>query len=148
MPAKLTYEDYLALAAKCGVEFLHQEDELPFNVDTNALWRDIQSGQTFRRTYHIMQDQFRNGEPTSPQERFRKEYLPDFYKLAEKLGIEFIYDPTVDVCPASTKDYCKWRGRNGNVVIASYHQLAYQDIPAKVKAELGLDDRVAIPEEV
>lgn len=139
MPAKIEYQDYLSLAARAGVEFLHKPDELPPTVDHNALWRDRLSGQTFRRTYHTMQDQLNNGEPASPGERFRREYLQNYYDLADQLGIEFLYDPAVDVAPSDTKDYVKWRGKNGDVVIASYHQLGYQRIPAKIVRELGLE---------
>lgn len=138
---KVGYDDYLREAEKHQLRFLHAPDQLPDRKEEPALWQCRITGQIFARSYaNVLADEY-----PSPGQKFIHDYLPKFNERAAELGIEFLYDPATDYAPASVKDPCKWRGPNGNVVVASYYDLAYGYIKQALKDKLGISDALIQP---
>lgn len=57
----------------------------------------------------------------------------DYHKLARKLKITFL-----GPLPPNNKTKTSWRGRTGNVVDASYHDLSYNGPKQSLIMELGI----------
>lgn len=133
---KIGYDDYLRLANEKELNFLHRADELPPDRSAHALWQCRRTGEIIARSYHQV---LTGGDTGSHGQNFLIEYIPKYRELASQLGIEFLFDETVDVGPSNTKSPVKWRGANGDVVVTSYHSLAYGKITKKLAEALGLE---------
>lgn len=61
-----------------------------------------------------------------------------YKNLASRLNIIFLYDPNIEFFPITTKIPCRWRSRNGELVVASYHDLGYNIITSERRSQLGI----------
>lgn len=135
---KVGYQDYIILAHNKNLIFLHNPDELPDSRTTPALWQCRLTGEIFKRSYHnVMHDDY-----PSPGQKFAADHLPKYWERAAQLGIEFLFNPELDKAPSDSRQPMKWRGRNGNVVIAGYDELTYRPITHKLMTALGLTEEV------
>lgn len=133
---KVDYTDYLRVAHENSLRFLHDPDELPLHRTDKALWQCLVTGLPFARSYHhVLADPY-----PSPGQMYWAQYGHLYRETADKLGIEFVFDETVDLAPGSTKQPVKWRGKSGRIVVTDLASLAYRPITKKLKEQLGLAD--------
>lgn len=139
---KVGYDDYLRLAVEKNLKFLHGPDEIPSDRLDRALWQCRVTGEIESRSYHsVLTDKSPFG---SHGQKFVHEFIPKYRELAQELGIELLFDPTVDIGPRHTKTPVKWRGKTGHVVVASYHELGYGKIKESLAERLGILDAEAV----
>ena len=152
MPRKLTIDDYKRAGATKGLDFIgeiHDPAELhrlgtEFDYYAHGSLPSSSSESTYWRcrvTGKIIHKQLATVHRREYGSRYQREFWGTFrrYKnLAKKLGIAFLYDPDKEFFPATTKDRCRWLGRNGKEVLVSYHHLGYDFIAAETKELLGL----------
>ena len=128
----LTYLDYRKAAEEKNLEFI--APTVPSGVFVRTKWRCKLTGIVMTKSYLAV----KNAEYGSRYQRTYPEMLERYHALADALGIEFLYEEGKDYFPATNKSPCKWRGQNGRVVEATYHQLAYGQIPQHLIEALGL----------
>lgn len=139
-----SYSDYLRLAKEKNVTFL--EPRAPKGTRVTVSWRCNVTGVTVKRSFDSMQAKEYGS-------RYQEEYpkqLQMYLDLAERLGIEFVYDPNPnrinrkpdEYFPATTKTECYWRGRDGQIVKCAYRNLAYPTTSSRL-----IREKLGIPEE-
>ena len=152
MPRGLQHEDYAAAAAAKNLDFigeLYDKKELlrlssefdyyvhgsiPAYAVDSTNWRCRLTGKIMNKRIAVVK-RSRYGS------RYQREFW-DFHakykKLAQRLGILFLYDPAIEFFPVTTKTPCRWRGREGQLVLACYHDLGYNFITTDLRGQLGL----------
>lgn len=129
----LSLKDYISLAQACNLEFIG-----PMPVDSSdatPAWRCLITGLVQHKSYNAVKATYPYG---NRYQRDFKQQLDKYTTLAKHLGIEFIHEK--GKFPYNVKVVCSWRGRNGNIVRCSYHDLAYQTIPRRLLEELGIEN--------
>lgn len=143
--ARLTMEDYVKMANSKGLVFTGRV--APSSVNTTTRWQCRLTGVEMNKKYtSVKQSEF-----GSTYQRTYHESLEKYEELADRLGITFMYEPghesklpsnktKFQLFPPTTKDISYWKGPSGEVVAATYHQLAYGDkIPNHIANALGID---------
>jgi hypothetical protein len=96
------------------------EGPLPARVTDKTNWTCLRCGKKHFKTYRALclrPNGCRCGSATT--------HNPSKYQeAAAKLGIEFI--PTSGLLPPNTKTKTQWRGPSGEIVSATYHEIAYK----------------------
>lgn len=154
MPKRLTIEDYRQYGEEHDLDFIgeiYDPDQLermerdvnylvvgdiPDSALTPTNWRCKLTGKIInKRVSAVYRSEYGSRyQRTFEEEKTIKKYL----RLAQKLGIEFLWDPETEFFPATTKDKCRWRGPDGNVFYASYHDLGYGVITSTTASRIGL----------
>lgn len=137
--APVAYEHYMARGHANQLRLLMQPDELPDNLDYPVLWQCLVTGSIESRAYHALPKRAgEKGPDGKPQygshgQFYWANYRQDYYVLAEKLGIEFVYDETHDYAPSSTRSDVKWRNALGQIFVVSIHKLKHGKMPKYLK---------------
>lgn len=142
--ARLTMQDYVDMADEKGLVFTGRV--APASVNTTTRWQCRLTGDVMNKKYTSV----KQAEFGSTYQRTYYESLANYKALAERLGIEFLYEEghearlpskknRYQLFPKTTKDISYWRGPSGRIVEATYHQLAYgEKIPNAVADGLGI----------
>ena len=152
---RLTIDDYTKLADEKNLDFIgeiHDEKTLnrleiefdfhicgapPHYATDPTYWRCRLTGKVMKKAIVAVQ---RNEYGS----RYQRVFWGDdgtyqkYKNLADKLGITFLYDPDKEFFPATTKNACRWRGRDGAIVIVSYHDIGYDAVAAEWQSRLGI----------
>jgi hypothetical protein len=154
MPKRLTLADYQEEAAAKNLDFIGEiydedvrqqlesdpdyivEGPIPEYTTAPTWWRCKLTGKLMYKRLSSIQ----RGTHGSRYQRDFYETLRKYQKLAQSLEIEFLYNPATEFFPATTKDKCRWRGADGEIVVASYRDLGYGFIKEENIERLGLED--------
>lgn len=135
MGQAITYDDYQQYAADNHLKLKFTADQMPISLRHQVIWQCMITGQIFARSWHHMQG---NDYPSQGQ-RYWKEKRVSYYDTAMRLGLEFIFDPEIDYAPDSIKAPVKWKNKEGRIVVASFHQVGYENIKVPLREALLLN---------
>ena len=149
----LQHQDYVAAAAAKNLDFigeLYDKKQLlrlatEFDYYVYGPTPDYSINATnwrCRLTGKIMNKQIAVVKRSKYGSRYQREFWDTHEKykqLAQRLGILFLYDPASEFFPVTTKTPCRWRGREGQLVLASYHDLGYDIITVDRRTQLGIE---------
>lgn len=137
----ISYEHYLAKGQANHLRLLMRPEQLPESLFTPVLWQCLLTGSIEDRSYHAIPNfPGEKGKYGSHGQLYWANYSQEYKTLAQKLGIEFLYDEIYDFAPSDTRSPVKWRGRTGNVVTASLHKLKYGKMPHYLRLLLAISD--------
>jgi len=155
MPRGLQLESYVAVGAAKDLDFIgeiYDKSELlrlatefgyyvcggtPRYAVNSTNWRCRLTGKIMNKQIAVV----KRAEFGSRYQREFWETRDKYNALAERLGIIFLYNPGIEFFPVTTKTPCRWRGRDGSLVIASYHDLGYDIITVNRRSQLGIEAR-------
>lgn len=124
----LQRSDYEALAKKRELIFL--DNTVPYDTRVPCNWKCIHCGSEKAISYRSLK-----AASVGCMCQSAKSFTEaDYHKLGESLGI--MWEP--DIFPKNTKTPTFWRGTNGKLVMASYHDLGYGVIKKSLVQELGI----------
>lgn len=130
MPRKSkSYAEYMELADDKGLVFTGAE--LPRSVFTQTTWRCKYCGKSMKKAYRSVKE-----APKGCSCQTNAKPISAYYELAQQLGIEFL--PKEGQFPRNSKVKTQWRGPNGVIVEACYHEIGYGRISDAMRYRLGI----------
>jgi hypothetical protein len=124
--------DYIKAGAAKGLVFIGSK--VPASVHDQTEWQCKFCGTIHKKSYRAVL-YGKNGCTCQNERSLKPE---DYNALADKLGIKWVGSTYSNRIPRNTKTPTMWEGRTGELVEASYMQLAYDNIPQRLREELGL----------
>ena len=132
MPKLLTRVDYMKRGKEKDLTLIAPITPKSFRERTD--WKCDHCGQQLKKSLRAVQLANYGCTCQAPYTLKNDKYEA----LAENLGIEWLAQP--GSYPTNNKDKTMWRGKNGQTVSASYHELyRTQRIPRRLRTALGLD---------
>lgn len=133
--ASHTWEDYNQIAKERDLRFAGKT--LPAHREESTTWVCLKCGRTLHKSFRAVKYNpngclCRSGATLTAQH---------YHELAAVLGIIWLgpADQSFSV-PENTKQKTRWQGTTGEIVEASYHQLAYTRISRAMATKLGMPD--------
>jgi hypothetical protein len=120
-------EDYKKLGEEKNLRFLGEE--APSTTTETTLWMCLNCGRELSKCYNKLK--YSTNSCRCRSKLTLKKI--DYRNLAERLGIIWVYNGENQFFPKTNKEKALWKTKAGTKFFASYHELAYQNMPFRLR---------------